>query len=95
MPTAEKLRLRYDETSTTGRLPARVWIGDKPLFARGSEYRGQPIVLSEVGGFLSIPSEIPSEKRDLLYQFYASFERPEELLEKYRDLREGIAGLRF
>jgi hypothetical protein len=52
-------------------------------------------VLSEIGGFLSIPLEIPAEKRDLLYQFYASFERPEELLEKYRDLMEGISQLKF
>ena len=94
-PTAEKLRTRYNETLLNGKLPSKVWVGDKPLFARGSEYRGQPIVLSEIGGFLSIPLEIPAEKRDLLYQFYASFEQPEELLEKYRDLMEGISQLKF
>jgi len=52
-------------------------------------------VLSEVGGFLTIPKEIPPEKRDLLYRFYASFETNEELLEKYRDLMKGIASLQF
>jgi hypothetical protein len=31
----------------------------------------------------------------MLYQFYASFETPEELLEKYRDLIHGIASLKF
>jgi hypothetical protein len=70
-------------------------VGGKPLFARGSRYRGQPIVLSEVGGFLTIPDELPPEKRDLLYQFYGSYQKPEELLERYRDLMSGIASLKF
>jgi beta-galactosidase/beta-glucuronidase len=94
-PTAEKLQSRYKEMLNGGQLPLKVWISDKPLFARGSKYRGQPIVLSEVGGFLAIPRDIPPEKRDLLYQFYDSFQTPEELLEKYRDLIKGIASLNF
>jgi hypothetical protein len=93
-PSAEKLSSRYQETLKSGQLPPKVWI-DKPLFARGSRYRGQPIVLSEVGGFLAIPEDIPPEKRDLLYRFYDSFQKPEELLEKYRDLMKGIASLEF
>lgn len=52
-------------------------------------------MLSEVGGFLAIPQDIPPEDRDLLYQFYASFQTPEELLERYRDLMKGIASLKF
>lgn len=94
-PTAERLHDRYKDTIAGGELPLKVWIGEKPLFARGSKYRGQPIVLSEVGGFLSIPPDLPAEKRDMLYQFYASFETPEELLEKYRDLMRGISSLKF
>lgn len=94
-PTAEKLHERYKETLEGGQLPLKVWIGEKPLFARGSKYRGQPVVLSEVGGFLSIPRDLPADKRDMLYQFYASFEKPEELLEKYRDLMRGISSLKF
>jgi beta-galactosidase/beta-glucuronidase len=94
-PTAERLSTRYQEMLTGGDLPLKVWISDKPLFARGSRYRGQPIVLSEVGGFLAIPEGIPPEKRDTLYQFYASFQTPEELLEKYHDLMKGIASLKF
>ncbi|PWT93837.1 MAG: hypothetical protein C5B55_03770 [Blastocatellia bacterium] len=70
-------------------------MGEKPLFARGSKYRGQPIVLSEVGGFLAVPTELPPEKRDLLYQFYDSFKTPEELAGKYRDLMRGISSLKF
>jgi hypothetical protein len=93
-PTAEKILGRYKQTLEGGQLPSKVWV-DKPLFARGSKYRGQPIVLSEVGGFLAIPKDIPPEKRDLLYRFYASFEKNEELLEKYRDLMKGIASLEF
>lgn len=90
-----KLFSRYEETVRGGQLPAKVWLSDKPLFARGSRYRGQPIVLSEVGGFLTIPSNVPAEQRDMLYQFYGSFETTEELLEKYRDLMGGIASLKF
>ena len=93
-PTAEKILSRYKEILAGGQLPSKVWV-DKPLFARGSRYRGQPIILSEVGGFLTIPQEIPPEKRDLLYRFYDSFKTPEELLEKYRDLMQGISSLGF
>src|SRR6476620_12665244 len=81
---------RYAKRSAEGILPKTVWFGDKPLFARGSKYRGQPIVLSEVGGFLAIPPDIPAEKRDMLYQFYDSFQTPQELLDKYRDLMKGF-----
>ncbi|MFN2511662.1 MAG: glycoside hydrolase family 2 protein [Pyrinomonadaceae bacterium] len=94
-PTAAKLEERYKETLENGQLPPTVWIGGKPLFARGSKYRGQPIVLSEVGGFLAIPEDIPTEKRDVLYQFYDSFKTSEELLEKYGNLIKGIAALKF
>ncbi len=94
-PSSEILVKRYEKTLAGGSLPATVWIGDKPLFARGSKYRGQPIVLSEVGGFLTIPPDIPPEERDVLYRFYDSFEKPEELVEKYRDLMKGIAQLVF
>jgi hypothetical protein len=94
-PTAEGLRERYRETLQGGPLPTTVWIGNKPLFTRGSRYRGQPIVLSEVGGFLTIPPDIPEERRDLLYRFYGSINTPEELVARYRDLMEGIASLNF
>jgi beta-galactosidase/beta-glucuronidase len=94
-PTADRLRERYQETNEGGSLPSRVWISERPLFARGSRYRNQPIVLSEVGGFLMTPKDVPQEKRDLLYQFYGSVNTSEELLEKYRDLMKGIASLEF
>jgi beta-galactosidase/beta-glucuronidase len=94
-PTAALLRERYHETSDGGALPEHVWIGNKPLFVLGSKYRGQPIMLTEVGGFLLIPPHVPASERDMLYDFYGSFRTPEELLTKYRDLMEGIASLRF
>jgi len=94
-PTAAQLRDRYRDKLSGGELPLKVWVGEKPLFARGSKYRGQPIVLSEVGGFLNIPPNVPESERDLLYHFYDSFNTPEELLAKYRDLMEGIASLKF
>jgi beta-galactosidase/beta-glucuronidase len=93
-PSAAVLTRRYEQTLADGALPLTAWNGER-LFARGSKYRGQPIVLSEVGGFLAIPADVPPEERDRLYTYYASFERPEELLEKYRDLMKGIAQLTF
>ncbi|HUQ31877.1 MAG TPA: glycoside hydrolase family 2 TIM barrel-domain containing protein [Pyrinomonadaceae bacterium] len=94
-PTAALLRERYQDAVGGGALPAHVWLANKPLFVLGSRYRGQPIILSEVGGFLMIPPDLPPEKRDLLYRFYGSVHNPEELLAKYRDLMEGILSLRF
>jgi beta-galactosidase/beta-glucuronidase len=94
-PTAEGLRERYQMKTKTGELPPTVWIGGKPLFARGSRYRGQPIVLSEVGGFLMIPPNTTEEERDMLYRFYGSVNTPQELLARYRDLMGGIASLNF
>jgi beta-galactosidase/beta-glucuronidase len=94
-PTAEALRSRYHVRTEGGELPPMVWLADKPLFSRGSKYRGQPVVLSEVGGFLMIPPDVPAEGRDMLYQFYASVDSENELLAKYRDLMEGIASLNF
>jgi beta-galactosidase/beta-glucuronidase len=94
-PTAALMRERYQDAASGGALPAHVWIGNKPLFVLGSRYRGQPIILSEVGGFLMIPPDIPPEKRDMLYKFYGSVHTSDELLAKYHDLMEGIASLRF
>jgi beta-galactosidase/beta-glucuronidase len=94
-PTAALLRQRYQDTLSGGGLPAHVWIGNKPLFVLGSRYRGQPIMLSEVGGFLIIPPDVPPARRDTLYKFYGSVNDTGELLAKYSDLMEGIASLRF
>ena len=89
------MRERYRVKIEGGDLPSHVWLTEKPLFSRGSKYRGQPIVLSEVGGFLMKPRDVPPEERDMLYQFYGSVDDDNELLAKYRDLMEGIAALNF
>jgi|GEM_PF-2512466 len=52
-------------------------------------------MLTEVGGFLLVPPDLPEAKRDILYKFYGSFNTPEELLEKYRDLMDGLSSLHF
>lgn len=52
-PTADGLRERYRETLVGGPLPPVLWNGVQRLFLRGARYRGQPVVLSEVGGFLA------------------------------------------
>jgi beta-galactosidase/beta-glucuronidase len=93
--TARELRERYRVKSEGGPLPSQVWLSDKPLFARGSKYRGQPVVLSEVGGFLMTPPDLPAEKLDMLYQFYGSVTDTDELLTRYRDLMDGLSSLRF
>jgi len=93
--TADELEKRYQDVMSGGDLPAMVWLKDKPLFARGSKYRGQPIILSEIGGFLNIPPNTPQEKLDMLYQFYGSVKTSDELIEKYRNLIGGVLALRF
>jgi beta-galactosidase/beta-glucuronidase len=94
-PSAAELKARYAEALRGGPLPARTWgEGTIKTFARGAMHRGQPIMLTEVGGFLMQP-DAPKEKWDWLYTVYGSCRTAEELLEKYRDLMEGIAALPF
>lgn len=95
-PTAEKLRERYKETLAGGLLPATIWGESKTRhFARGSRHQGQPVMLSEVGGFLMRPTDLPRDRWDFLYDYYGSCSTPEELVAQYADLMEGIASLPF
>ncbi|RYG23072.1 glycoside hydrolase family 2 [bacterium] len=88
--TGDGLRERWGE----GRLPERTWgKGSLAHFVGDAKYRGQPIVLSEVGGFLLVPEDVPQEELDRLYQFYGSHRTPEELLAKYRDIMKGLADI--
>ena len=87
-PTGEGLRERWG----TGVFPNRVWGRSKLAHYVGdAQYRGQPIVLSEVGGFLLIPEG--ADKLDPLYKAYGSHRTPEELLAKYSDIMRGIADI--
>jgi beta-galactosidase/beta-glucuronidase len=92
--SGDALRDRYQKTIHGGPLPARIWTGSRAIFARGSHYHGQPIMLTEVGGLLLLP-DLPQEKLDRLYNVYASFKQPEELLAMYADIMAGISGLPF
>ncbi len=94
-PSRELLLERYKDTLAGGDLPAFVWLSDKPLFMRGSRYRGQPVILTEVGGFLMIPPNVPAGKRDVLYNFYGTCENSDEMLDKYGDLMHGLSELPF
>jgi len=92
--SGDALRERYKETIAGGPLPARIWTGSRAIFARESRYHGQPIMLTEVGGLLLLPN-LPKEKLDKLYNIYASFQTPDELLAMYADIMSGIAELPF
>jgi len=75
-------------------LPERIWTGSRAIFARGSRYRGQPVMLTEVGGILMRP-DLPADRLDRLYSIYASIQDEDELIQRYQDLMEGIADLPF
>ena len=93
--SSQQLLERYAETLQTGVLPEHSW-GKWSIryFAPGSQHRGQPVVLSEVGGLLSVPAA-SRDNWDPLYNIYAYCQTEEELLEKYEDLMQGIAQLHF
>ncbi len=94
-PTGKAIHARYEDALAGGPLPSNAWDAEKPMFVRGSRYRGQPIMLTEVGGFLMERTDLPKEKWDLLYAAYGTTYSPEDLLAKYADLMQGIASLPF
>ncbi len=93
--TGKAIRARYEDTLAGGPLPSNAWDEEKPMFVRGSRFRGQPVMLTEVGGFLMERTDLPKEKWDLLYAAYGTTYSPEDLLAKYTDLMRGIASLPF
>ncbi|HEY0866166.1 MAG TPA: glycoside hydrolase family 2 TIM barrel-domain containing protein, partial [Fimbriimonas sp.] len=71
-------------------MPERIWHKNLLVhYLAGAQYRGQPIVLSEVGGLLMIPED--TTQLDRLYSVYGSIQTVDELLERYRELILGIA----
>ncbi len=93
--TGNVLRKRYAETVDNSGLPLRSWgKNGRRIFARGARYHGQPIMLTEVGGFLNIP-DLPRDQWDPLYDHYNTCRSPEELLAKYRELMEVLAGFEW
>lgn len=91
----EKLLARYASCAATGIPPEHGWYRDKPLFLPGGCYRGQPVILSEVGGFLTTPPLQSSEKPDRLFDYYDTSQNAVQLAEKYQALMEGLASLNF
>jgi beta-galactosidase/beta-glucuronidase len=93
--TGPEIVRRYKDTLKGKPLPKYTWVPHKSVYAHGSEHRGQPVMLTEVGGFLTQPYWIPRDEWDVLYRHYGSVESGEELLANYRNLMEGIAKLNF
>ncbi len=97
-PSGTALVERYAETLHGGALPPTMWGegGENVrLFARGARYHGQPVMLTEVGGFLLTPPQVAPEDLDVLYTIYGSLGASEELLGAYGQLLEGIGCLPF
>jgi hypothetical protein len=92
---SQVLLARYEETQQTGQPPMKGWYKDKPLFLRGGGYGGQPIVLSEVGGFLTKQADDPTAKPDRLFAYYGNIKSPEELFLKYKDIMTAVASMTF
>lgn len=90
----EKLLERYASTLLTGLPPETGWHKARELFLAGAQYRGQPIVFSEVGGYLLVP-EGPERRRDRLYDHYGNVRNEDELAQRYRTLMQGLASLPF
>jgi hypothetical protein len=93
--TGAEMLAKYEETARGGPLPVRSWWDGKITFTEGSQYRGQPVMLTEVGGFLIRPSWLPADQWDVLYDTYGSVSDTAELLAKYEDLMGSIASLGF
>ncbi len=93
--TGAEIREKYEETAKGGPLPRQTWFGGGLTFCEGSSYHGQPVMLTEVGGFLIRPFWLPKDQWDGLYEAYGSVNDSDELLAKYRDLLQAIADLPF
>jgi beta-galactosidase/beta-glucuronidase len=93
--TSEGLWERYKDVEKTGQLPEETWVPGIPMFEKTAKYHGQPVMLTEVGGFLEITPDLAPEKRDLLYTQYGTFEGADDLLAKYAELMFGIRRLTF
>jgi len=87
------LRPRYEEYMRGGDFPKRTWTGGRITLLSGVEIDGRPIMLTEVGGFLTVPKT--EGKLDVMYEHYGSIKTSDELLAKYRQLMEAIGSLPF
>jgi hypothetical protein len=90
-----KLLARYADTLRTGLPPQDGWFKGKQLFLQRARYRAQPIVLSEVGGYLSASPAEPGKRRDRLFDHYGVVHNADELASNYEALMEALATLSF
>ncbi|HVL38653.1 MAG TPA: glycoside hydrolase family 2 TIM barrel-domain containing protein [Fimbriimonadaceae bacterium] len=95
-PSGDELRERYRQVLDGGPMLTTGWgAAPKNYFALNARYRGQPVVLSEVGGFLMIPPEVPKDELDPLYHIYGTSRDADELLAKFKNLIDGIRSMPF
>lgn len=87
------LRARYDGYLGGQAFPDRIWTGSRISLLSGVKLACRPIMLTEVGGFLTIPAN--QEKLDVMYNIYGSIKSSGELLDKYRELMNAIGSLPF
>ncbi len=92
--TGDTLRAHWARALKGEGLPERTWEKSRRLFAGGAKHRGQPVMFTEVGGFLNLPN-LPKEQWDELYGLYNTARTPQELEQKYRELMEVLGEFGF
>ena len=93
-PDLREFEARYQGFINGGPLPPFAWHRKQPLFFEGSRYRGQPIMLSEVGALL-LPLDLCEGRRDRLYKNYSYCATRAEFTERYQHLMKVISSLKF
>lgn len=94
-PSGEDLKSRYADVMAGGEMTNVSWgNGDKLYLSPGAKYRGQPVVLSEVGGYLTLP-ENTNGPLDVMYSCYGHTEGGAALEDQYRQLMNAIGSLTF
>jgi beta-galactosidase/beta-glucuronidase len=94
-PDLKEFEARYREAIGGGALPAAAWHRKQPLFLEGASYHGQPVMLSEVGGYLLLPPDTAGERRDRLYQHYGYYASAADFLERFDALMRVLASFTF
>lgn len=94
-PDLKQFKARYENALVKGSLPQFAWHKKQPLFLGNAQYRGQPIILSEVGGILLPSQHVLEQQRDRLYNHYGYCTTEAELLEAYYELMKTLSSLTF
>lgn len=87
--TGAELAARYEQAV----LPERIWSGSRISLLPGVVPAGRPILLTEVGGFLTRPED--TQELDPMYRIYDSISDLKELERKVVELMEGIGSVPF